>query len=194
MSILNSLPHTLDFYNVSATQDTAGAYARVASLVMEDIPCFDQPDMSKVIDRYGMKEEEAFNKVYFTNTALFADVKIEDLIVIGSSTYRVRGKVNPAHGKLYVLSTTAELAQFSLGSETSTAHMYTTSFDNDDLESGILTVEHSLGASELIVAVYDNNDLQIIPGEVESISSVALEVDLTDFAPITGTWHVRVAG
>jgi len=70
---------------------------------------------------------------------------------------------------------------------------YTTSFTNGDLVSGILSVNHGLGYEYLRPAVYDENDEIVIPTKVKSIDANNTDVYLTGFAPITGTWHVRLS-
>jgi len=69
---------------------------------------------------------------------------------------------------------------------------YTNSFVDGDLTSDILQVTHSLGEKYVFVEVYDDNDRKIIPDEVQLIDSNTLEVDLSSFTPITGTWNVLV--
>lgn len=69
---------------------------------------------------------------------------------------------------------------------------YTNSFVDGDLISGILQVTHSLGEKYVFVEVYDDSDRKIIPDEIQLIDSNTLEVDLSSFAPIAGTWNVLV--
>jgi len=77
------------------------------------------------------------------------------------------------------------------GATTST---YTLAFDDGDLESpGILTVTHSLNQQYCHVTVYDDNDLMIIPDEIEASGVNECIITLTSFGAITGTWNVRVS-
>jgi len=70
---------------------------------------------------------------------------------------------------------------------------YTTSFDNNDLSSaGILIVNHNLNSTYPLVIIYDNNNLVIEPDEIEYKTANQIEIDLSSFAPISGTWHIRV--
>ena len=69
---------------------------------------------------------------------------------------------------------------------------YTTSFVNGDLVSGILTVTHSLTITYPIPIIYDNNDKEIQPDEIEYIDTNTIKVDLSSYGSITGTWNVRV--
>lgn len=71
---------------------------------------------------------------------------------------------------------------------------YRQSFTNGDLTAGVLTVTHNLNQQYNTVAVYDNNDLMIIPNEITATSTTACDVDLTSFGAITGTWNVVVIG
>lgn len=70
---------------------------------------------------------------------------------------------------------------------------YTASFTNASLNSaGILVVTHNLGALYPLVVIYDNNNLVIEPDEIEYKSSNQIEVDLSSFVSLTGTWNIRV--
>jgi hypothetical protein len=65
---------------------------------------------------------------------------------------------------------------------------------NADLVAGVLTVTHSLASDIASVVVKDNTDKQVMPDDVTFTSTTALDVDLTSFAPIAGTWKVLVRG
>ena len=84
-------------------------------------------------------------------------------------------------------STPKKITISASGSATS----YRTSFDNGDLSSGILTVTHSLNQKYVGVSVYNNNDIQVIPDiELKTVNS--LEVDLSGFGTLVGTWNIVV--
>lgn len=194
MSILNALPHTLNFYNTSATQDNAGGMARAASLVLEDVPCFYFPKTSKTTTDYQQKQEQQLGRVAFTSSTLWEDVKVTDFVAIGSSTFEVLGKRSPCYdGRVYFLDLSQELIQFSLGETTSNTHKYDMTFTSADLTAGVLTVTHSLGESPVLVQVYNNEGRQVIPSEIEVISANVVEVDLSGFT-VSGTWSVIVVG
>lgn len=57
---------------------------------------------------------------------------------------------------------------------------------------GILSVVHSLGTKYNVVQIYNNLDMLIIPTSVIAIDSGSCTIDLTSFAPISGTWSVVV--
>ena len=65
-------------------------------------------------------------------------------------------------------------------------------FTNADLSGGILNVAHNLGATYVVVSVFDNNNLQITPDEITLVDDNNLTVDLTTFGAIAGTWRVVV--
>ena len=71
---------------------------------------------------------------------------------------------------------------------------YQTSFDNLDLVSGVLTVTHNLGVQYPTgVAIYDNNNKKIgLPDDIEGVSESVMEIDLSSFGTITGTWTVSI--
>lgn len=72
--------------------------------------------------------------------------------------------------------------------------VYTDDFVDGDLTlSNILVVNHGLTAQYVNVSVYDENDKLIIPDEVIASSPGTVEVDLTSFRTLPGTWHVFVA-
>jgi hypothetical protein len=89
-------------------------------------------------------------------------------------------------------ATTAAAARTNL----SAAGVYRTTFTSASLSSGILTVNHNLGAQICTWAIADNNNKAI--GGVDDItftSTTTLTVDLTSFAAtMTGTWTVVVTG
>jgi hypothetical protein len=71
---------------------------------------------------------------------------------------------------------------------------YLKTFTNGDLSTGKLTVTHNLNSTYPIVVVYDNNEKEIIPDDITYQSVNALEIDLTLYGSLTGTWHARVFG
>lgn len=68
---------------------------------------------------------------------------------------------------------------------------YKDTFDDTDLSSGILTINHGLGQLEVFASIFDNNN-RSVDLEVTLSSTTACTVDLSDFAPITGTWRYIV--
>lgn len=72
--------------------------------------------------------------------------------------------------------------------------VYTDDFVDGDLNaSNILVVNHNLNAQYVNVSVYDDADKLIIPDEVIATSPGTVEVDLSSFRTLAGTWHVFVA-
>jgi len=71
---------------------------------------------------------------------------------------------------------------------------YNRSFTNADLVGGILTVNHNTGINWPFVVVYNEVGNQVIPDDYVSISNTTLDIDFTSFLPLTGTWHLGVAG
>lgn len=70
---------------------------------------------------------------------------------------------------------------------------YTDSFVNADLSSaGILVVTHSLNTTYPFVIIYDSNNLVIEPDEIEYKTANQIEVDLSSFGTLAGTWNIRV--
>lgn len=65
-------------------------------------------------------------------------------------------------------------------------------FADGDLSSGVLTVTHNLNSQYVSVTVFDNNDLIIIPDDVDATGTTALTIDLTSFGTLTGTWRAII--
>ena len=72
--------------------------------------------------------------------------------------------------------------------------VYGTSFTNANLSAGVLTVTHALANKYDLVQVYDDLDKMIIPTEVIAIDANTLQVDLSGYGVISGTWRVVVGG
>lgn len=71
---------------------------------------------------------------------------------------------------------------------------YRQSFDDTNLVSGILTATHSLGNQYNSVTVIDNNDQTIVPDQITHTNTTSVDIDLTSFGSITGTWQLVVIG
>lgn len=67
-------------------------------------------------------------------------------------------------------------------------------FTNASLSTGKLTITHSKALSapySVIVAIFDNNNKQIIPDEVTGATNT-VEIDLTSYGTLTGTWGYAI--
>jgi len=71
---------------------------------------------------------------------------------------------------------------------------YSTTITNVDLSAGVATITHNLGDSAPIVVIYDNNFKMLVPDEITVIDSNTIQIDLTSYAPISGTWYLTVGG
>ncbi len=73
---------------------------------------------------------------------------------------------------------------------------YTGTFTNATLSAGKLTITHNKALSApypIIVSIFDNNYKQIIPDEVTGAAN-SVEIDLTSYGTLSGTWgYVYVA-
>jgi hypothetical protein len=70
---------------------------------------------------------------------------------------------------------------------------YSTSFNDINLVSSVLYVNHGLGTQYVNVDVWDNNNEKVIPNYVKATNANSVDIGLASFAPIAGTWHVSVA-
>ena len=61
-----------------------------------------------------------------------------------------------------------------------------------DLSSGILTVTHNLNSQYVSVTVFDENNLLIIPDDVDAISTTQLTIDLLAFGSFAGVWRAII--
>jgi len=74
------------------------------------------------------------------------------------------------------------------------ARTYRKSFTNSDLTSGVLSVTHNLGQKYVQCQVFDNNDKLITPDDITLVDTSSLNIDLTSFGTLTGTWNVIIIG
>lgn len=88
--------------------------------------------------------------------------------------------------------TNTDWVEFTLTS--SAATVYRSTFTNSSLITGILSVTHALGQKYVQVTIYDNNDKQIIPDEIMLQNTTSLQVDLSSYVNLTGTWNIVVIG
>lgn len=69
-------------------------------------------------------------------------------------------------------------------------------FTVSDLDTnGVLTVSHTLGRKYVAIAVYDNQDLLIIPDQVKAIDANTTSITLSSFKDTmaSATWTVSVS-
>ena len=67
-----------------------------------------------------------------------------------------------------------------------------TSSDGSDYEwdGTTLVVTHNLGMKYVAtITIYDDNDYMILPDEVQPVDENTLNIELSTFAPIAGTYH-----
>jgi len=71
-----------------------------------------------------------------------------------------------------------------------------TQFTNSDLSSGMVTFTHNISAQYNVVhvSIKDNLNNDIEPDDIKYISPNDVQIDLTSFVPIPGTWSILVTG
>lgn len=74
------------------------------------------------------------------------------------------------------------------------ATVYRQAFSNTNLSSGILTATHSLGSIIVNVQVFDNNNSLIVPDSVTLTDSNNVQINLTSFGTLTGTYNLIITG
>jgi len=67
-------------------------------------------------------------------------------------------------------------------------------FDNADLSSGELSVEHKNGNKIVQVQVFNDSDKMIMPDDITLTDTENLVIDLTSFGTLSGTWNLIVIG
>lgn len=72
--------------------------------------------------------------------------------------------------------------------------IFRTSFTNASLVGGVYTANHNLGNQIVLVQVFDENNQQVVPDDITLTSTTALDIDLTSFGTIAGTWNLIVFG
>ena len=65
-------------------------------------------------------------------------------------------------------------------------------FDDSDLVGGVLTVNHNLNQTVVVVAVYGGDDKQVIPDEVELVDTDSLKIDLSSYGTLGTTYRLIV--
>jgi hypothetical protein len=78
------------------------------------------------------------------------------------------------------------------GTTTTNPNSFRTSFVDGDLTAGVLTVTHSMGEKYVDVTVYNNTDNKIMPDDITLTDANNLDIDLTSFGTLTGTWNLVV--
>jgi phage-related tail fiber protein len=68
----------------------------------------------------------------------------------------------------------------------------TQTFDNSDLVAGLLSVVHPLNKKYVSVILTDNTDRIFVPDQVLYIDTDELQIDMTSFGTITGTYTLTL--
>ncbi|MGL4623253.1 MAG: hypothetical protein ACRCZS_30095 [Chroococcidiopsis sp.] len=76
-----------------------------------------------------------------------------------------------------------------------TAKSYKSNFTAGDISAaGIFTVSHNLGTLATSVTVFDDTGEQIYPGEITVVDINTINLDLSAYTPINGTYTVLIYG
>jgi len=76
------------------------------------------------------------------------------------------------------------------GTSGKTTGSFSSTFTDASLTAGVYGAYHGLDSKWIVVQVYDENDYQVIPDKLTVVDNNYLEVDLSTFAPISGSWHM----
>ncbi len=93
----------------------------------------------------------------------------------------------PPGDRLLGLGNDGAFKYFNIGSSS-----YERTFQNTDLVAGKIVVVHGLGKKIVCWSIADNSDRAILPDEITFLDINSLEIELTQYGPITGAWTVRV--
>lgn len=80
----------------------------------------------------------------------------------------------------------------SSGTSEPYAKSFEQTFVNGDLTSGLITITHNLGKQYPSFSLSDGSDLRIQPDQFLSVNANSVQIDLTSFAPLTGTYKVSL--
>lgn len=72
--------------------------------------------------------------------------------------------------------------------------IYRTTFTNASLVSGLLNVNHNLGAKIVNIIIYDSSDRLIYPDNITCVSATTATVDFSLFGSLTGTYSLIAIG
>jgi hypothetical protein len=95
-----------------------------------------------------------------------------------------------------VTKTEVGLSDVTNDAQVKASQLKRATFVNGDLSTGKLTITHSLALSapySVIVAIFDNNSKQIIPDDITGATNT-VEIDLTSFGTLSGTWGYLLLG
>lgn len=93
----------------------------------------------------------------------------------------------PSGDRLLGLGNDGVFKYFNIGSSS-----YEQTFQNADLVAGKIVIPHELKRKVVCWSIADNSDRAILPDEIKFLDIDSLEIDLTQYGPITGAWTVRV--
>lgn len=70
--------------------------------------------------------------------------------------------------------------------------MYYGTFTNDDLVDNVLTIVHGLGREVVHCVIADETKEELIPDRRWFVGDTTVKVDLSSFAPLSGTWTISI--
>lgn len=78
------------------------------------------------------------------------------------------------------------------GNTPDTDIQYIYPFTNSDLVSGYVTITHEMDQQYVSVQVFNNDDRLVIPDDVQLPATNTVVINLSGFAPISGTWRAVI--
>ena len=117
-----------------------------------------------------------------------ADVSLQNLflnanVTLNSSEDKAALTIQPTGAIPLAIATTGYVQSYGI---------YAQTFDDADLVAGILVVTHNLDEKYVDVQLVDDTDLLVFPDNIKYISTSVLEIDLTNYAPLIGTYNLKV--
>ena len=88
--------------------------------------------------------------------------------------------------------TASQVGAYTKAESDALSSKYSSSFAEADLTTGVISFAHNLNNQFNIVQVYDELNQIVLPDEITATDANNVEIDLTSFSPITGTWNIVV--
>jgi len=217
---IHSTPTTLAGYGITDAVHNSllGAPGGVATLDSNGKLDNSQAHITSVFGRTGVvipqSNDYSANQVSFASTTTLASTNVRDALEeLHANTNNHTSRTDNPHSVTYTqvgaipltdrgaasgvapLDSSAKIPDTFINPDfvKKSEVRFTKQFSDADLTSNNLTVTHSLGYQfPSAVNVWSGGNKMVIPDEVLAVSENELNINLTSFVPLTGTWKVEI--